>query len=134
MTKKVVILGGGVAGLSAAHELIVRGFNVDVLKAVRFWGGKLGVSTSLVQDKRVDGICRVSTVFDSFRDFINTLSIRWPEFQQADLASQSRTIYGILSFVGSLVLVSPYSTYLYRRRTLCQNGLPHYARGSKIRS
>ena len=28
--KKVVILGGGVAGMSAAHELIERGFDVEV--------------------------------------------------------------------------------------------------------
>ena len=30
MNKKVVILGGGVAGMTAAHELLVRGFNVEV--------------------------------------------------------------------------------------------------------
>jgi 15-cis-phytoene desaturase len=28
--KKVIILGGGVAGMSAAHELIERGFEVSV--------------------------------------------------------------------------------------------------------
>ena len=30
---KVVIIGGGVAGLSAAHELINRGFQVEVYEA-----------------------------------------------------------------------------------------------------
>lgn len=38
---KVVILGGGVAGLSAAHELIERGFEVDVYeKKPLYLGGK----------------------------------------------------------------------------------------------
>jgi uncharacterized protein with NAD-binding domain and iron-sulfur cluster len=38
--KKVVILGGGVAGLSAAHEFIERGFQVEVLEKMRIPGGK----------------------------------------------------------------------------------------------
>ena len=38
--KKVVIIGGGVAGLSAAHELIKRGFNVEVYEASNCVGGK----------------------------------------------------------------------------------------------
>jgi len=29
--KKVIIIGGGVAGMSAPHELIERGFEVSVL-------------------------------------------------------------------------------------------------------
>ena len=38
---KVVILGGGVAGLSAAHELVERGFTVDVYeKKPQYLGGK----------------------------------------------------------------------------------------------
>lgn len=40
MTKRVVILGGGVGGLSAAHELIERGFEVDVFEARDVPGGK----------------------------------------------------------------------------------------------
>ncbi len=40
MPKKVVILGGGVAGLSAAHELIERGFAVEVYEAKKIPGGK----------------------------------------------------------------------------------------------
>ena len=39
--KKVVIIGGGVAGMSAAHELIERGFEVDVYeKQPEYVGGK----------------------------------------------------------------------------------------------
>ncbi|MBV9390153.1 MAG: FAD-dependent oxidoreductase [Chroococcidiopsidaceae cyanobacterium CP_BM_ER_R8_30] len=40
MKKKVVILGGGVAGMSAAHELAERGFQVHVYEARPVPGGK----------------------------------------------------------------------------------------------
>jgi uncharacterized protein with NAD-binding domain and iron-sulfur cluster len=40
MTQKVVVLGGGVAGLSAAHELVERGFEVEVYEALSIPGGK----------------------------------------------------------------------------------------------
>src|SRR5258708_39740109 len=36
----VAILGGGVAGLSAAHELAERGFSVTVYETKSIWGGK----------------------------------------------------------------------------------------------
>lgn len=38
----VVIAGGGLAGLAAAHRLLQRGFNVTLLEANAFLGGKLG--------------------------------------------------------------------------------------------
>ncbi len=37
---KVVILGGGVAGLSAAHELVARGFELEVYEKFDVFGGK----------------------------------------------------------------------------------------------
>ena len=40
MSKRVVILGGGVGGLTAAHELIERGFSVEVHEARTVAGGK----------------------------------------------------------------------------------------------
>ena len=40
MGNKVVILGGGVAGMSAAHELIERGFEVEVFERQLIPGGK----------------------------------------------------------------------------------------------
>ena len=40
MDKKVVIIGGGVAGLSAAHELIKRGYQVEVHELKKIPGGK----------------------------------------------------------------------------------------------
>ena len=38
--KKVIVLGGGVAGMSAAHELIERGFAVEVYEMRPLPGGK----------------------------------------------------------------------------------------------
>lgn len=43
--KKVIILGGGVAGLTAAHELVERGFNVEVYEKGGECGGKAQSST-----------------------------------------------------------------------------------------
>jgi 15-cis-phytoene desaturase len=40
MSIHVAVLGGGVAGLSAAHELIERGFQVSVYEAKNVFGGK----------------------------------------------------------------------------------------------
>jgi len=36
----VIVIGGGVAGLTAANELAERGFTVDVFESRRAWGGK----------------------------------------------------------------------------------------------
>ena len=40
MPKKVIILGGGVGGMSAAHELAERGFDVEVYEKQYIPGGK----------------------------------------------------------------------------------------------
>ena len=40
MPKRVIVLGGGVAGMSAAHELIERGFDVEVYEWGDIAGGK----------------------------------------------------------------------------------------------
>ena len=37
---KVIILGGGIAGLSAAHELVERNFDVEVYELLSIPGGK----------------------------------------------------------------------------------------------
>src|ERR1700723_2255918 len=40
MPDTVAVLGGGVGGLSAAHELIERGFHVEVYESKPVMGGK----------------------------------------------------------------------------------------------
>ncbi|MDF2437920.1 MAG: phytoene dehydrogenase [Bacteroidota bacterium] len=53
MAKKVVILGGGVAGMSAAHELCERGFQVSVYELKELQGGK--ARSMNVPDSAKDG-------------------------------------------------------------------------------
>src|SRR5215218_10607594 len=48
-SRKVVIVGGGVAGLTAAHELKERGFEITVFEAQQNFGGK--AQSSFVRDK-----------------------------------------------------------------------------------
>jgi len=45
--KKIVVLGGGVAGLSAAHELVERGFIVEVYEKDTTLGGKAQSNTKV---------------------------------------------------------------------------------------
>src|SRR5215204_5063731 len=55
MAPTVAVLGGGVAGLSAAHELVERGFDVGVYEARELFGGKarsFGVPGSGTGDRR----------------------------------------------------------------------------------
>lgn len=40
MSETIVILGGGVAGLTAAHELVERGFDIEVYEKRSIFGGK----------------------------------------------------------------------------------------------
>jgi predicted NAD/FAD-dependent oxidoreductase len=47
---EVIIVGAGLAGISAAHRLLERGFDVTLLEANEYLGGKLGAP----QDPRTD--------------------------------------------------------------------------------
>src|SRR5262249_54815266 len=40
MTESAIVIGGGVGGLTAAQELIERGFAVTIYDARPVWGGK----------------------------------------------------------------------------------------------
>jgi geranylgeranyl pyrophosphate synthase/uncharacterized protein with NAD-binding domain and iron-sulfur cluster len=55
MPSKVIILGGGVAGMSAAHELIERGFEVVVLERRDIAGGKARSIPVTLDDDRSSG-------------------------------------------------------------------------------
>jgi len=51
-TPRAVIIGGGISGLSAAYELTLHGWNVDLFEASSTVGGKIGMSP--VGDRLVD--------------------------------------------------------------------------------
>jgi uncharacterized protein with NAD-binding domain and iron-sulfur cluster len=61
MAKRVIILGGGVAGMSAAHELVERGFEVEVFDKHRTYAGgkarsvKVPGTNKLMPDKYLPG-------------------------------------------------------------------------------
>jgi uncharacterized protein with NAD-binding domain and iron-sulfur cluster len=64
VAKKVIILGGGVAGMSAAHELIERGFEVEVYeKQPKYVGGKA---------RSVDVFQTDATDLEALQDLQNT--------------------------------------------------------------
>ncbi|MGH6798041.1 MAG: hydroxysqualene dehydroxylase, partial [Roseiarcus sp.] len=55
MSTRVVVLGGGVAGMSAAHELIERGFEVVVLERGDIAGGKARSVPVVDEGERTSG-------------------------------------------------------------------------------
>lgn len=55
MRQKVVIVGGGVAGLTAAHELIEREYDVTVIERRPFLGGKAASYDALVGREKLPG-------------------------------------------------------------------------------
>lgn len=53
MNETVAIIGGGIAGLSAAHELVKRGFKVEVYERRSAFGGK-AASSRVSKDRAAD--------------------------------------------------------------------------------
>ena len=68
MPGTVAILGGGVAGLSAAHELAERGFAVTVYESSARFGGKArSYGVPRIGHRRARATCRPSTASASSR-------------------------------------------------------------------
>jgi geranylgeranyl pyrophosphate synthase/uncharacterized protein with NAD-binding domain and iron-sulfur cluster len=59
MSTRVIVLGGGVAGMTAAHELIERGFEVVVLERCEIAGGKARSIPVIDDDAGTSGHQRV---------------------------------------------------------------------------
>lgn len=54
MSKKIIVLGGGVAGMSAAHELVERGFEVEVYDKHRVYCGGKARSVNVPQSNKIN--------------------------------------------------------------------------------
>ena len=65
MAERVVILGGGVGGMSAAHEFAERGFEVEILELREIPGGKARSMPFVVPEWTGVPICRQTHGFVS---------------------------------------------------------------------
>ena len=65
--QRVAIFGGGVAGLSAAHELGERGFAVEVFEKKPLFGGKARGLRFRARPQALAGICPANMVSGSSR-------------------------------------------------------------------
>ena len=74
--KGVAVLGGGMAGLAAAHELVERGFEVTVFEPTA-WGGKArSIPVAGYRERRAQGASRASTASGSSRASTTTCRTR----------------------------------------------------------
>jgi len=70
MPTRVIVLGGGVAGMSAAHELIERGFEVVVLERRDIAGGKARSVPVIDDGDRTSGHQRVGSGAESIEHYL----------------------------------------------------------------
>ncbi|XMG34119.1 FAD-dependent oxidoreductase [Amycolatopsis bartoniae] len=67
--KRVAVVGGGIAGLTAATALAERGVVVDLFERERYWGGRVGGWTTTLADGSTVGMSRGFHAF--FRQYYN---------------------------------------------------------------
>ncbi|MGN2637622.1 FAD-dependent oxidoreductase [Nocardia takedensis] len=73
--KKVAVLGGGIAGMTAAHELVERGYDVTIYER-KAWGGKARSMIHRSPEPAVANPCPAST--DSGSSPVTTTPSRTP--------------------------------------------------------
>ncbi|NKQ58959.1 FAD-dependent oxidoreductase [Amycolatopsis sp. K13G38] len=66
---RAVVVGGGIAGLTAATALAERGVAVEVLEREQYWGGRVGGWTTTLSDGTTTGMSRGFHAF--FRQYYN---------------------------------------------------------------
>ena len=78
---RVVILGGGLAGMAAAYELGMRGYNCQILEARSFAGGRCQSARSGTQIEQIDGSRRTCEFDDG--QYFNHGAWRLPSYHHA---------------------------------------------------
>ena len=102
--KKVVILGGGVAGMSAAHELIERGFEVEVFERKNIAGGKARSIAANRQSGLVSSGAAPAGAEGSFTSLPGEHGFRFfPGFYRHVVDTMSRIPYGAGTVASNLV-------------------------------
>ena len=92
--QKVVIIGAGVGGLTAAHELIERDFEVEVFeRRYRAEGRRRASESTRPADPcpAPAACCRGSTVFGSFPAGIGIFRTHWGASRATDIENTGAT-------------------------------------------
>ncbi|MDC3960263.1 flavin monoamine oxidase family protein [Polyangium jinanense] len=81
-TKKVLVLGGGLAGLSAAYELMKKGWDVTVLEAQTRVGGRVHTQHEGFENGQYAelGATRIPDVHDHTIGYVEELGLKLEEF------------------------------------------------------
>lgn len=94
---KVVVVGSGISGLSAAYELHKSGHDVTVLEQAPTWGGRM--SNEMMGSLRVvTGATIMSTFFDDMMELIRDLDIEdrvheWPDGEAGTVVTRDLEHY-----------------------------------------
>ena len=122
MSKTVIVLGGGIGGLSAAHELSERGFSVRVFELRDVPGGKARsvVVPSTAPRQNVGTVNLGSLAAPTRRDLPGEHGFRFfPRFYQHIIDTMARTPYrGSRSVAENLVNTTDTTFALFGRRPL----------------
>lgn len=107
MTKTVAIIGGGVAGLTAAHELRERGFKVTVWEKRSVFGGKARSFPALKEDVQGLPAEHGFRFFPSFYQHLNDTLSRIPGPRGNVLADLVPVPEAVLSRIGGSLFRLP---------------------------
>jgi monoamine oxidase len=96
MRKKVLILGAGMAGLSAAYELTQRGHEVKIIEASGRLGGRVWTHHFENGQHGEFGAMRIPAAHDYTRYYIDKFKLKLRSFINSDLKNTYRDFEGVV--------------------------------------